>query len=648
MERVKFFSVYDLSCGYNLKNSEVILNEYHSGKELKEINDIIELYCIKKFFDNGAYLSSWTPDDITHYEGIINLNFAEVARFFKSIGEENIFGRYNDVDRMYKDEFWELFAKFKVYEKIRNEIFNEFIHTAKVSLYQLLKHKKISEHYGSVIRDYMMEQYSSAELLLNEYEINHVGNAERLSFPNELTNRDKEKIICRYIDSEEANINYLRLIANIQSNKDRLVLSPRTIRNAKTRAEEEETRLFPEGSGITFETSVMFLDSTETEVSLDFDEGKLTATYSKSWIEENLDYATLLNNYIYLFEYVDLRMRCTLVNKLNSMGVFERFLMTTSQYAYRTGAEFVQRNQLASLQMIGYYSQLFGNGVRLEEVIEWFFEKYLLDEFCASNFRVIMPSENTTYLEKCTLIMPAIESALKQFTIFIQEGEVDFELLEIRPQPFVYKDVPSLNEKKYVYGIGDEFSTVTHYLFSNQSDLAYNEKGKEKYDNFCELLCDMKIAIDDYPPYCYSEIMWLIDNGYLLLDESRNLFFKDKNLIIVLKDLYYNEVVCYWHYPKNVREIIDNLDKRKVVQFESSLFSRPEQDYFNYHLKAQFNNGLDLRNKYVHTQPNVADDNEEIHMENYVILLKLFIITVIKINDDFCIADELKNKMNVN
>ena len=73
--------------------------------------------------------------------------------------------------------------------------------------------------------------------------------------------------------------------------------------------------------------------------------------------------------------------------------------------------------------------------------------------------------------------------------------------------------------------------------------------------------------------------------------------------------------------------------------------SRPEADYFNYYLnKSEFNNGLDLRNRYIHgTQPS-NDSSEEIHKYNYMIFLKLFILLIIKINDDLCINDSEQYK----
>ena len=76
-----------------------------------------------------------------------------------------------------------------------------------------------------------------------------------------------------------------------------------------------------------------------------------------------------------------------------------------------------------------------------------------------------------------------------------------------------------------------------------------------------------------------------------------------------------------------------------MLRFESTLFSKPEQNYLNYFLnKSEFNNSLDLRNKYSHgTQP---FGNEEVHHSNYIIFLKLFILIIIKINDELCIKDE--------
>ena len=73
---------------------------------------------------------------------------------------------------------------------------------------------------------------------------------------------------------------------------------------------------------------------------------------------------------------------------------------------------------------------------------------------------------------------------------------------------------------------------------------------------------------------------------------------------------------------------------------ESSLFSQPETDYLNYMLnKSQFSDGLDLRNKYAHSTYS-ANENEQKH--DYIQLLKLMVLIITKMNEEFCYLADSK------
>lgn len=65
------------------------------------------------------------------------------------------------------------------------------------------------------------------------------------------------------------------------------------------------------------------------------------------------------------------------------------------------------------------------------------------------------------------------------------------------------------------------------------------------------------------------------------------------------------------------------------------MLTAPEASYFNYQLnKAEFSNGPELRNKYLHgSQADV--DGPGAHFGAYLATLKLTLALVIKINDDF-------------
>jgi hypothetical protein len=72
-------------------------------------------------------------------------------------------------------------------------------------------------------------------------------------------------------------------------------------------------------------------------------------------------------------------------------------------------------------------------------------------------------------------------------------------------------------------------------------------------------------------------------------------------LSYVLKELYYEDVLSYWHYPDEIKKAIEDLASLNYVCFESTLLSRNEQDYLDYYLnKAKFTNGHELRNRYLH------------------------------------------------
>ncbi|MBM4764690.1 hypothetical protein GNT69_20760 [Bacillus sp. B15-48] len=488
----------------------------------------------------------------------------------------------------------------------------------------------------------MILDASSAELLLDKYEVERNHNPEAIYFPKELIAQDKETILLNYINSSNTNLNYLSLIVNIKSTSD-FTISDRTRLKARKRVEEQENQLFNKDSGTYMETSVTFLDSHEEVVKQEVDGQRWAFSYNSRWIKDNNDFHTLMNNFIFLFEFVDLQMRVTLVNKPQEMGIFEQHVFMRSKNSYTIGVAFQQKDILSKLQIVGYYKELTKMGIRIEGIVEWFFKSYIPEEFNITGFRIKMPSEHSLFIEKCRAILPEMESVLKQFTLYVEDNSIDQELLQMSSGHLLYKNVPSLLEKKYVYGTGEDFKQATYYFFSNQCMLSYVEKIGSKYHNFFDLLMNEEVSVNDYLHYHGQDIEWLIKHKYIEINSEGYIKIYDINRLYILKDLFTNEVINYWRYPLKLREKLDDMELCGVAEFESSLFSRPEQDYINYYLnKSSFNNALDLRNRYSHgTQPS-GDDSEDIHELNYMIFLRMFIMIIIKINDDFCIYTENK------
>jgi hypothetical protein len=108
--------------------------------------------------------------------------------------------------------------------------------------------------------------------------------------------------------------------------------------------------------------------------------------------------------------------------------------------------------------------------------------------------------------------------------------------------------------------------------------------------------------------------------------------------LLIFKDLHDNDYASFYHYPTDFQVEVMKMENENIVFFESSLFSKPEQSYFNYFLnKSEFTNGLDLKNSYLHgTQAN--PDETQKHEYAYFTYLKLLFLTMLKIEDDLFIS----------
>ena len=641
MHGVKFYSVSDGSSGYQLEQLKKIVDDFDPARIDYNINEIMELYNISLYIKADMYLLIWDEAEITKIKEVMPLLAMKIAIFMKSITNTDFSNIYNELDIEYIGDFWEVFCNLKLYQLISTQEVKSVLSKNLNHLRYFLSNRRLVDYYDIITRELLLANAQNAELLLDRFAIQRVGNGASLYFPVSLSALDREELINLYIQSPEANLNYLRIIIDTLSNSG-LVLSDKTRLSARKRVESETRIFFEHNKGMQFGASVCFREDCDSESNIDCKNGIIECTYDTKWIKSNLDYSTLLNNFIYLFGFVDSQMRITLVSKKTNLGLFERYLTIRPQNSYPTGIGFDQVGALSNLQIIGYYRFLKENSIRLETIIEWFFETYLSDEFKVQDFRVSMPSENSTYLEKCRVILPEIESILKQYKMYTDEKLIDHDLLQMSSDHLFYRDIKSRISTKYIYPKGDEFNEIAFYLFSDQSGLAYIDKTKGEHTTLFDLLRNHEVQLDDFLRYQQTKLERLINKSYLYLDTNGRIIFSNFKAICLLKDLYNNEVLSYWHYPNDYRTIIDEFLEKGLVEAKSELFSKAEQAYFNYHLnKSEFCNSLDLRNKYSHgTQP-TDEASEQIHEMNYFIFLKLMILIVIKINDDLDIIDKI-------
>lgn len=363
----------------------------------------------------------------------------------------------------------------------------------------------------------------------------------------------------------------------------------------------------------------------------------LRVTYNAKWLTENLDYPTILNNFRYIFDQFDRCWRSNLVSVASNMGTLERHLGAKGARDYEKGAVFSQIENLTTLQIKGYYDILKSRGIQLEDVFKWFFETYLPQEFKAEGFRFHPPTEGGTLVEKCRTIASEMDGILKQLCMYVQDGEVDRELFEMSSEHIVFSTLPGLIKEKYAYGDSEDIAREQFLLFSDQSLLSYTERTQSQYTRFYDLIVHENIYLLDFHAFQRRDLQWLIGRGTVTETPDGKLEL-DRVHAFILADIYKHDVICPKYYDVLLQAEVQNFQKSGDLRCAGGLFSEPEQKYLNYMLnKAAYSNGLDLRNKYEHS---TYPEDEHTQLRDYLQLLKVMVLVITKINEEFCLKTE--------
>lgn len=628
-DHIKYYSNRDLSIGYMLRLTEEFLDSIDYDFEISDVNVALEAFNVNKLIDSGCALEDW---DEKRHQDIINKNKRlkrSISRFCATIDDNVLVTFFENADIEYREDFFELVETYDVLSRINDKTIKEVLYKEKAGLWQIVKHEKIVKKYDSVIADYMVINQAGAELLILHY-YSADNTARECHIPKSLTNDDKKRIIIGYINSENPNPNYLSLI--IQPIDDSgLRLDDKTRYLALKRRETILKELFAEQSGIAIGAEVSFIDCEEDKIDISNPLVPKVA-YSRKWIEDNQDYPTLLNNLIYLFGQVDRQNRCTFVSKENDLSAIERNLGIRSKREYVVGAAYHQSQYIQNLNLVAYDRLLQELDIEFELVIKWFFSDYLKEEFNADGFYFSPSTKGASMIERCRNLLCEMDSLLKQFKMFAEDGEINRELLEFSSTPVSFEAVPSMISLKYAYLKDDETIQIAILLFSDQTMLGYTERTGSKYNNLADLLMHENVSLGDYASFQMSGINFLIDREVIEIDSDGWLRLNKKK-VFVLKDFYDNEVV---NVAIVKSEYLQELIDCEKVQVESTLFSVPEQNYLDYILnRRKYSNGLDLRNRYIHGS-NPLDNNPE----DYYRCLLILCLLMIKINEEFTLKEK--------
>ncbi len=639
-ERIQYFNSYGYIYGMDLERF-VSMNIPESIDQI-DINDAIEFYEIRRFLEDEKWHVDCTEVQFNEYKQKSKSLFALTARFFNNMRDDSILSAFLKLERFYYESFCRLFDKFKLYKEISEDVFKTLIRECISDIPFLFE--KIVEKYDTTLKDFLVENIGLTKTVMEMYNQNTAGN-NRLYIPKSITKKDICSILCRYVESENPDVSVLTEIMNIKPQGVFTITDDIRLK-AKRRRDEMIEELSSKSVMIKVGVEVSLSKDQSEEVVMTRSDGIIHASYSIDWLLSTLDYPSILNNFVYIFEYADpFQMRCQLVNNERYSTFWESLARRSNKSIYKHNRSFDQLNALAALQMRNYYDFLKDEGIHFENVLNWFYTKYLQQEFNCSPMRASFPEEEMSYSHKCTLACSALESVIKQFSLYARKREIDFELIRISSGSDKFETIPSLMKTKYIYGKGEQYKDIRYNLFSDQSSLRFNQKSNKNcnYKCFYDLMCHEDVRLSDYRESQQDTILRLCAENIVDIKDDDIVLPGNVQKLLVLKDLNDNGVINRWNYSREAYELFNEwVKKGLLVEDSCRLLSKQEADYFDFMLNnSEFSNGPALRNKYSHGNLDVVE-NEDYHKMNYMILLVLATVLTIKINDDFCIEEGLK------
>lgn len=633
MKRIVFYSKDDGASFYMLEKIDAFFKQKKYEASNLSINDVIELQHIIEYFENGFVYKTWDDSDVNYYKSCLPGFKNTVSTFFRNLSAEKMIEVFDKLEFDYTKTFWLLLNKHGSYKTLNQSHLNQLSGKRRFYLREILLCKKIVEYFDAELTALLMGNSKNAELILDYFEASHDRKQQEKFFPKSFGLQLREKLILEYLEHEDTNLNYVRLVAKSKDSEN-IRLSDKTKLKARKIADKINSEILDGDNTFVMRKGVCLSEDQEEAFKISYNNDEEIYSYSRRKLLENTELITLFKNFKHIFEFLDFQGNIHFVVRELEVDSFERTFMR-SKNEFLMCSSFSSKSMIAMLKFEIYNNFLDSINVSLEDILENYVNNYLNKAYNISQLKLHLPSVNSSYLEKIRLLAPEFEFLLEQYKLYVEDDFVDYELMQISTKTSKISAIPSIVEKKYIYPIGEKFHSLSYNFFSNMSPLFDYEKWSNKYNNFYHVLLNERVFIDDFVGYRNVCLQHHLNNGCLKLNEDKSVTILNKTLLIIVGYLHSFDVISYWHFPKYIRDEIDKMETNKLVRFSNKLFTEGEQSYFDFYLNNRFSNGYWLRNKYVHAT-NSHDEEEQ--KRDYKILIRLMVLLVLKIEDDLDIG----------
>lgn len=636
-ERVHYYSPYDMSIPFNWRRADVVIENYKNGWRPQDVCDVVELYNIWQFVENDVAKEDWTEEMLQ----LIRSDFKKgVVGFFSALKRDTWVAVFRQLEYDYKRHFWAILDRFNIDGLLDLASIREAIEGSNWELRDLLRRERlVSKNQGTLV-ELLKENEHTAEWLLQEYvQKDTSGGEDRMYFPQSLSFQDKEDVISRYLDRDEPNLNYVRLVLVAKKDENLRLSDAVKLKASRVEKQLNEKHFSPEHAiQHTYAVSINSAPGKPLKWVEPGDGGDPVLCYSKEWMLRFRG-PELLHYIRYGFEFLTQNGMVFLVSKDSDSGVFERAISMSGKFSYQTNFAFRYLEAISLLQITAMQQVLADEGTNIETSLKAFYEQFLKEKYGYPSGKLSLADSTADWVTKCKVIAPEIDAIAHRYDQYAKNGSVDEELLMISSDNVRVTEADSANPGRYfnIKGKPGELYRLFYLFFSDQSMLTFVEPFKEnQYDSFYKLLSeqDGKIPYDNFQDYQLRDIDYLIEKGYLSKGDAGMLFVEKPMEISLLKQLYEYHSCPAHIYGEFEKGLLHEMEQKEWIEKDNHLLSVEERNYFDYYMyNTKYTNGPALRNRYAHGS--FADPKKvNIHRNNYNRLLILLVLELLKIEED--------------
>ena len=592
---------------------DIALNYIEAYRPSTEINNLIETYLILKLIKK--------ENEFSKFKHLISRFHNDISKNFPiTIFEID----YDSIDIFYKDIFWELVLFLEKINKDDVSQFESYIKKYNIQTINLKNVTKLIDLFPQVIKENFLSLSRNIEFFLNHQSGKFI-DSNGLYVKLGITNEEINNLAREYCQTDSINPNYLQSIVEYKK-LSKYEFDDEIKLLAKRKSDKFLEKHFETNEGFQYSISVGIKSLDNDKLYEPIKNGILL---NKIILDEHHDFSTLLNNYIYLLGFFNHESGLPWLVANEETFSFARHFSHKSNAHY--DSYFPQLKLYHNLLFQAYFDYLKQNEIDVEEIIEWYFNIYLETELDIKGFRFHASNKESSYYERGKSIICEMDSILDQYELFVRNGEINQDLLEIKSKASSYASLKSFNEKKFIIlNNTPDNSALFSALFSDQSPLSFISSKKEHKTFFKHIKEGVKIS--DFADYQVEQIKILIEKNILKLSNDV-IKFTNFQEINILNKLWKSGTYCLYYKDKLILDIAEDLCKKGYCEYSDNLFSEYESNYLSYILDdKKYGNGLKIRNKFSHGK--FSYKSEEEHQKNYLELLQIVIFYVMRINDE--------------